>query len=52
MFFVAVIYILLPVDLISDVIPVFGALDDSTLIILGLIKQYLDYRKGKEKNGV
>jgi uncharacterized membrane protein YkvA (DUF1232 family) len=51
-FFVAVIYILLPVDLIPDVIPIFGGIDDSSLVILGLIKQYLEYRKKKEKNGV
>ncbi len=45
MFFLAVIYILLPTDLIPDVIPLFGAVDDSLIVVLGLIKRYIDYRK-------
>ena len=52
-FILAIIYILLPVDLIPDVIPFFGGMDDSTMVILGLVKQYLDTKKKKDgKNGV
>ncbi len=47
LFILSIIYIILPVDLIPDVIPFLGGLDDSTLVILGLIKQYIDYKKGK-----
>jgi len=52
MFFLAIVYILIPTDLIPDVIPLFGGIDDSLLVILGLIKRYLDYRKEKKSNGV
>lgn len=48
LFILSIIYIILPVDLIPDVIPFLGGLDDSTLVILGLVKQYLDYKKGKD----
>jgi len=48
LFILSIIYIILPVDLIPDVIPFLGGLDDSTLVILGLIKQFIDYKKGKE----
>ncbi|KKP44036.1 MAG: hypothetical protein UR47_C0017G0007 [candidate division WS6 bacterium GW2011_GWB1_33_6] len=52
-FILAIIYILLPVDLIPDVIPFFGGMDDSTMVILGLVKQYLDAKKKKNgSNGV
>jgi uncharacterized membrane protein YkvA (DUF1232 family) len=46
-FILSIIYILLPVDLIPDAIPFLGGLDDSILVILGLVKQYLDYKKSK-----
>ncbi len=36
----AIIYIVLPVDLIPDAIPFLGGLDDSAILILQLIKQY------------
>lgn len=48
LFILSIIYIILPVDLIPDIIPFLGGLDDSALVILGLIKQYLDYKKGKD----
>ena len=51
-FFVAIVYILLPTDLIPDVIPLLGGVDDSLLLVLGLIKRYIDYRKEKKSNGV
>ncbi|MFA5622832.1 MAG: DUF1232 domain-containing protein [Candidatus Dojkabacteria bacterium] len=44
-FFFAIGYILLPTDLIPDVIPFFGGVDDSFVVALGLIKRYVDYRK-------
>lgn len=44
-FLAAIVYILLPVDLIPDIIPVLGGLDDSSLVVLGLIRQYLDSKK-------
>ncbi|OGC46217.1 hypothetical protein A3J98_01895 [candidate division WS6 bacterium RIFOXYC1_FULL_33_10] len=52
MFFLAIVYILIPTDLIPDVIPLFGGVDDSLFVVLGLIKRYLDYRKEKKSNGV
>lgn len=52
LFIVAIIYILVPVDLIPDVIPFMGGLDDSTLVILGVIREYIQNRKKKESNGV
>ncbi|MDY0096744.1 MAG: DUF1232 domain-containing protein [Candidatus Dojkabacteria bacterium] len=51
-FFVAIVYILLPTDLIPDVIPLFGGVDDSLLLVLGLIKRYIDYKKERKSNGV
>jgi uncharacterized membrane protein YkvA (DUF1232 family) len=51
-FFVAILYILLPGDLIPDVIPLFGGIDDSLIVVLGLIKRYIDYQKERKSNGV
>ena len=51
-FILAVVYIIVPTDLIPDVVPLFGSLDDSVLVILGLLKRYLDYRKEKKEDGV
>lgn len=51
-FILAVIYILLPVDIVPDAIPFFGTIDDSALVILGLLKQYIDYRREKKNTGV
>ncbi|NLE30936.1 DUF1232 domain-containing protein [Candidatus Dojkabacteria bacterium] len=48
LFILSIIYIILPVDLIPDVIPFLGGLDDSALVILSLVKQYIDNKKGKE----
>ncbi len=52
LFILAIIYILIPTDLIPDVIPFMGGLDDSTLVILGVIREYIQNRKKKESNGV
>ncbi len=51
LFIVAIVYIIVPVDLVPDVIPFLGGLDDATIVILGLIRQYIDYSK-KQKAGV
>ena len=52
-FLVAVIYILIPTDLIPDIVPILGGLDDSLIVVLGLIKRYVEYRKEiREENGV
>ena len=45
----AIIYILLPVDLIPDWIPIVGKADDVTLIVISLIKSYLDNKTRSEK---
>ncbi|MCK9368495.1 YkvA family protein [Candidatus Dojkabacteria bacterium] len=45
----AIIYVLLPVDLIPDIIPIAGKADDVTLIIISLIKSYLDNKKISEQ---
>jgi uncharacterized membrane protein YkvA (DUF1232 family) len=50
-FFLAIAYILLPTDLIPDVIPLLGGVDDSLVLVLGLIKRYIDYRK-EDNSGV
>ena len=50
-FFLAIVYILLPTDLIPDVIPLLGGVDDSFVVAMGLIKRYIDYKKEKS-NGV
>jgi uncharacterized membrane protein YkvA (DUF1232 family) len=51
-FFLAIVYILLPTDLIPDIIPLFGGVDDSLILVLGLVKRYIDDRKGQKNNGV
>ena len=52
LFILAIIYIFIPTDLVPDAIPLLGGLDDSTLVILGLIREYVVNRKRKEPNGV
>lgn len=52
LFLIAIIYILIPIDLIPDVIPFFGGLDDSTLIILGIIREHLQNKKTTKDSGV
>lgn len=46
-FIFSIIYILIPTDLIPDVIPFLGGIDDSLLVILSLVKQYMDSKKEK-----
>ncbi len=45
---IAIIYLLLPIDLIPDAIPLFGFTDDVFLIIIDLIKTY--YLDSKRRN--
>jgi uncharacterized membrane protein YkvA (DUF1232 family) len=52
LFIVAIIYILLPTDFIPDLIPFFGGLDDSMLVVLGLIREYKMDKKDRESSGV
>ena len=51
-FFFAIAYILLPTDLIPDIVPLFGGVDDSLVLILGLVKKYIDYRKEQKSTGM
>jgi len=52
LFILAIIYIFIPTDLIPDVLPLLGGLDDSTLVILGLVREYVLNRKKRNSNGV
>ncbi|HNR53083.1 MAG TPA: YkvA family protein [Candidatus Dojkabacteria bacterium] len=49
---VALIYLILPIDFISDAIPLLGNVDDFTLLLAGLIKEYVDFKKEKKNTGV
>ncbi len=44
----AIIYLILPIDLIPDRVPLFGNLDDATLFVLALIQKYVELKKEKE----
>lgn len=44
---IAIIYLLLPIDLIPDSIPVFGNLDDTAFFVIALIKNYVDWKKSE-----
>ena len=41
----AVAYLLIPVDLVPDFLPVLGVSDDVLVLILTLVMEYLQYRK-------
>lgn len=47
---VALVYVLLPVDLIPDVIPVLGETDDAAIVLFEIIRRYLDFKKENLKN--
>ncbi len=49
---VALIYLILPIDIVSDAIPMLGNVDDFTVLLAGLIKEYADYKKKEKSNGV
>lgn len=42
---VAIIYLLLPVDLVPDTIPVLGLLDDAGLLLVQLLQEYNRWRR-------
>lgn len=42
---IAVIYLLLPIDLIPDRLPLVGNLDDATLFVIALIRKYIEWKK-------
>ena len=49
---VALIYLILPIDFISDAIPLIGNVDDFTVLLTALIKEYADYKKKEKSTGV
>lgn len=44
----AIIYLIAPVDLIPDVIPIFGKVDDATLLLVDLVRSYIGLQKSNE----
>lgn len=51
---VVIIYILLPIDLIPDRVPLIGTLDDAGLLLVHIIQEYNRWRReneGKEVSG-
>jgi len=44
-------YILFPIDVVPDAIPLVGNVDDSILLLLSFVKQYMDFKK-EERTGV
>lgn len=42
-----ILYILFPIDLLPDALPILGNVDDSVLLIASLLKEYIEYRKEK-----
>ena len=44
-----IVYLILPVDLIPDAIPVLGSLDDAALLIINLIQKYILWKREKEQ---
>lgn len=45
---VAIIYLLLPVDLVPDTIPVLGLLDDAGVLLIQLLQEYNKWRRESE----
>jgi len=44
------LYIILPVDLIPDVTPIVGTLDDGALLLLNIIIEYRKWRLGSRED--
>jgi uncharacterized membrane protein YkvA (DUF1232 family) len=45
---VSLIYVIFPLDFISDIFGPFGLVDDFSLVILALIREFVIYRKAKQ----
>lgn len=41
----AILYVLLPIDIIPDILPVIGGVDDSLLLVIELLRKYGEYKK-------
>jgi uncharacterized membrane protein YkvA (DUF1232 family) len=41
----ALLYLILPIDIISDGVPFLGTVDDSAVLLATIIKQYIDFQK-------
>ena len=42
-----VLYVLSPIDIIPDQIPLIGQTDDAMLVFVELIRKYSEYKKGQ-----
>lgn len=45
----ALLYLILPIDIISDGVPFLGTVDDSVVLLASVIKQYIDFQKESKK---
>ena len=45
---VVILYIILPIDLIPDRIPVFGTLDDAGLLLVHILTEYAKWKRHNE----
>ncbi len=45
---IAIIYLLFPLDFIPDSLPLIGAIDDTSLLVIDLIKRYVQYKQQRE----
>ncbi len=50
-YLVVIAYILFPIDILPDALPLLGSVDDSVLLLATLLKDYADTKKEKS-NGV
>ena len=46
--FLVLVYILVPLDLIPDALPLLGLGDDALLALFALVAKYLDYKKERD----
>ncbi len=47
---VALVYVLSPIDIIPDVVPLVGQTDDAAVVLLEIIKRYSEYKRENSKN--